>query len=178
MIIAIIAPSGAGKTFVETLLVDVFGLRRLISTTTRKQRADESDKAYNFTTVSDFLKGIAQGVFAEHIMVYGNHYGLTHSEITQGDGVVVVEIEGLKQLKKIYDSSQVYSIFLDVPEDIRKERLKNDVARLNRVVSDRHMFDLEAIGHLIDMKLPTYGDWDVEGFKWHIKTLLERRVNS
>jgi hypothetical protein len=80
-------PSGVGKgTLIELLMKrfpnDQFGFS--VSHTTRKPREGEVDgQHYNFTTVDEIKKEIADGKFIEYAEVHGNYYGSRYESMAE-----------------------------------------------------------------------------------------------
>src|SRR3974390_3132359 len=71
------APSGAGKTsLVKALLAARAQLVVSVSHTTRTARTHEvAGRDYNFVTIPDFERLVAEGAFLEHARGFHNHYG-------------------------------------------------------------------------------------------------------
>ncbi|MFP6681708.1 MAG: guanylate kinase, partial [Gammaproteobacteria bacterium] len=84
-LIAISAPSGAGKTsLVRALISRMENIAASVSYTTRTRRPGEEDGIdYFFVTESEFQKMIADEDFLEHAEVFGNLYGTSMAQIEQ-----------------------------------------------------------------------------------------------
>lgn len=78
-------PSGAGKTtLLRRVLSEVEGLKKLVSTTTRQRRPSERDgEHYHFVSRQDFERMIKEGQMVEWKQIFGDYYGLTHSELNR-----------------------------------------------------------------------------------------------
>lgn len=132
-LIAITAPSGAGKTtIVRHLLATYDELAFSVSATNRKKRDHETDgKDYYFLSTREFKKRIKNGDFLEWEEVYKNQfYGTLKSEVERiweaGKNIVFdIEVKGATNIKKMYpDQSMV--IFIRPPSlDTLIKRLKN-----------------------------------------------------
>jgi guanylate kinase len=130
MLFVVSAPSGAGKT---TIIRELFKthpeLVFSISATTRKKRPSEVDgKDYHYISLEEFNRKKELGEFAEFEEVHGNYYGTLKSEIepflnSSRHLVFDLDVKGALSIKKLYPDAVM--IFIDVPEEILLERLKN-----------------------------------------------------
>lgn len=128
-IVALIAPSGAGKTTVIKRLLEVDpGLSYSISATTRERRANEVDgRDYCFLSESEFRKKLADDKFAEWAEVHGALYGTLRSQIEQKLAedchvLMDVDVQGAKQLKAHYPHG-VYIYLIPPSMEELKRRL-------------------------------------------------------
>ena len=128
-IVAITAPSGAGKTTVIKRLLEAdTGLSYSVSVTTRKRRADEENGCdYYFLSEKEFRKKLSDGRFAEWAEVHGALYGTLRSQIeqklTEGFHLLMdVDVQGARQLKSHYPHA-VYIFLIPPGMEILKSRL-------------------------------------------------------
>lgn len=105
-LVAIVAPSGGGKTTVVNELVkQIPRTVRFVTSTTRAPRPGETDGVdYHFLTRSEFVSKIVRGDFAEHVEFAGNFYGTDRTELeTQllnNDFVLApIDVRGAESLK-------------------------------------------------------------------------------
>ena len=131
--IAITAPSGAGKTTIVNHLLDTFDfLDFSISATTRDKRPHEKDGIdYFFFSPEDFKKAIAEDKFVEWEEVYEDQfYGTLDSEIDRiwDSGKIAIfdiDVKGATNIKKKY-KDQCMTLFIKPPSlEVLIERLKN-----------------------------------------------------
>ena len=123
-LIAIIAPSGAGKTSLVNKAAKKYGLEVLKSYTTRPPREnDEADlSSHNFCTMQE------AAFIAEHDEIMaknwfnGFFYFATKSQIDSSD-LYVTDVVGLKDLYRNYTGKPRISIYLDVDSSICAERM-------------------------------------------------------
>jgi guanylate kinase len=79
------APAGTGKTTLVEMLEKEFDcVKRSISCTTRPKRPHEEDgKDYFFVSEEEFQKKVQEGVFLEHVTLFGFHYGTCKQLVEQ-----------------------------------------------------------------------------------------------
>ena len=150
-LLIICGPSGSGKTTVEKELEKCGTAIPLKSHTTRKPRGDEDtyhfvspeefiklefaenvvfDPGNEKRSVEDVISSMqSKGItLAEALGSTANFYGLSVAEINRADAdpdhdyVVVVEAEGVKQIRKIVKSPCV-TVLLDAPKEELEARL-------------------------------------------------------
>ena len=130
-IIAISAPSGAGKTtIVKEILKRYPELVFSVSATTRPKRKTEKDGVeYFFITEEQFKQKIEKDEFVEWEKFYDYYYGTFKSfvdnNINDGKNVLLeIEVKGALSIKRIYPESFVIYIMPPSYEELVK-RLKN-----------------------------------------------------
>lgn len=118
--IALVGASATGKSTVERILQEQYGLNRCVSMTTRPKRDYEQDGVdYYFVTTQDFEDLRKDGLLAEETCFNSWLYGLTVAEVEDG-GVVVIEPKGLQQIIESVGRENVFVVYLTYPD---KERL-------------------------------------------------------
>ena len=130
IILVISAPSGTGKSSViDGLIGSDSSFSFIVSTTTRKQRENETNGTeYYFVLEDEFKKKIERGEFIEWAFVHQHYYGTTKKEvdriIKKKDILVFdVDVHGVKNLKnKIEDAIFI----LIIPPSLKtlRERLE------------------------------------------------------
>lgn len=118
-LIALVGGSGSGKTAIANYLKDIYGLRILRSYTTRQKRADSNDD-HCYISVEEYSK--LDNKVAENCY-NGNMYCATEKQCDESD-VYVVDVPGLKMLRKKYKNKKIFVIYIDVPENTRIQRMK------------------------------------------------------
>ncbi len=115
------APSGAGKSsLVHALLEKDPSIRLSVSFTTRAPRPGEVNGVhYNFITVADFEKKIADGEFLEYANVHGNYYGTSRiwieEQLAAGRDVLLeIDWQGAAQVRKLFPE-EITDIFILPP---------------------------------------------------------------
>ena len=120
--LALIGKSGSGKTTIEDTLIREYGFKRAISHTSREKRANDVEGVnYYFVSKAEMERLWETGELVERVDYLDNIYGFVESEC-KPDRVVAVLPDGLKQLNRRKDLN-IFSVYLDVSYDIRKERM-------------------------------------------------------
>jgi guanylate kinase len=122
-------PSGVGEDSVIKGLEKCLPIEKVITTTTRKKRLNESQgNPYYFVSVEKFKKEIAKNRFFEYTQQYNNQfYGVTKKEIKRvinsgKIGIWKIEYKGVIAAKKLLP--QVIAILIAPPSlKILKQRL-------------------------------------------------------
>lgn len=144
--LAIIAPSGTGKTSLIAFLIEkfphIFALS--VSAATRNPRgAEQHGIHYYFISVAQFEQDIANNKFLEWEMVYKEkYYGTYHSEIQRINamGKIVlldIDVNGAKSLVSQY-GDQAMTIVVKPPSlDELRKRLENRGTDIPKDIEDR-----------------------------------------
>mgnify|MGYP003297628845 CR=1 FL=1 len=135
--------SASGKTEVAKVLASKYGIIKVITTTTRPIRINETDGVdYFFVTNERFLEMIKEEKFVEYTEYNGNFYGSTKDQI-QNNKCIVIDPLGLKAYSKIKDRN-VVTFFLESEEDTRYQRMlqRGDSVEnaSRRIINDRTAF--------------------------------------
>jgi guanylate kinase len=120
------APSAAGKTTIINKLISLLdgSLHRVITCTTRKPREGEVHNVdYNFLSIDRYKKLLKEGAFIEHATVYGNHYGVLHTDIDKaGLKIISVDSKGIENFKKA-EVKASYILIMPPSLKVLKQRL-------------------------------------------------------
>lgn len=101
--IVLTGPSASGKTEVAKLLFSQYGIKKVVTHTTRAKRITEvEDVDYHFVTKEEFLKLKAADEFVETTDYSNNFYGTSKSEIAD-DKAVIVDPNGVKAFMSLHD---------------------------------------------------------------------------
>ena len=180
--IILIGASASGKTEAAKMLGKLFGIRKVVTTTTRPMRVGERDGVdYFFVDEEEFIRREKAGRFAETALYSGNHYGTGLDQIGP-DKVLIVEPQGYKNFRKLNDPS-IIAFYIDVPEALRGERMRlrgdkeENIAR--RLSTDRIDFAKSNIGPVdfeIDGREKTVEQIATEIHSLYQKALKERAI--
>ena len=175
-IFMIIGPSGSGKdTIYNRLLKDLPELKPVRGYTTRGKRGSEIDGVHyffvseeEFNSYDDIIDRRSYEMYTNdisnklHKVYYGNRYSFFNNTDKPSDYVCISTLEGLEQflLYDKIDNSKIHAFFLDVPEDVRRERMvdrdlnKDNNLNLNeinrRIEADKNDFSDAIIGYISD----------------------------
>ncbi len=168
--ILITGASASGKTETAKELGVLFGIKKVVTHTTRNKRVGEVDGIdYHFVTKEEFNQLKALDVFVETTIYNNNYYGTSKKEIAD-DKVLVVETSGARvflglkdehiMVYRLHASNQTRATRMrnrgDKEEDIQK-RLINDVTRFaddqlkdDRIYEiDTEKYDIKGVAEII-----------------------------
>ena len=153
MIIVLLGASSSGKSTIENQLSTQYGFEKIVSYTTRKPRDNEvNGKDYWFIDNGTFEESISRNLFAEYDEYTQNRlYGTLKSDYVDGNKVVVLTPNGLRQLKKSCPNEDIFTVLVEASLGTRVKRYidrcgvdkfnfddKNEIA--SRVERDYSMF--------------------------------------
>lgn len=122
--LVIVGGSGSGKSTLEKNLSEKYGLRKVVSYTTRPMRPGEIHGIdYRYVANYEFEEMDAKGVFVEISNYRGWCYGIAKEDLEE-DSILVLTPAGLRKLKEynktLDEQFNIISLYLDVD---RKSRL-------------------------------------------------------
>lgn len=133
MFIVFSGPSGCGKNTIINELQkrrkNFFVLTKSTGTTRAPRESDKENDTYVYLTKEEFEQGIKDGIFYEYENVHGNYYGtflerLEFAAQSENEYVRDIDVNGNTSLKKFFAGKcKMLSIFIDVPEDLLRQRL-------------------------------------------------------
>jgi guanylate kinase len=137
--VIIVGKGGSGKDHLRKSLSEI-GYKYCVSHTSRPPRQDEENgRDYFFVNIGEVSDPeFLENNFYEWVTFNGWFYGTSISEFRASD-LLIMTPSGVKKLKS-EDRKNSHIIYLDIPEDIRRERLllrrdADDVQR--RLEADR-----------------------------------------
>lgn len=141
--IILIGPSASGKTEVAKYLMSHFGIKKVITHTTRPMRVNEvNGRDYHFVSKDKFEYLKKQDYFVETTFYNGNYYGTSKKEVAD-DKCLIVDPSGLKAFLNLNDS-RIVTFGLKASEETRINRMKErkDHTELitKRIENDRIIF--------------------------------------
>jgi len=137
MIIVLLGASGSGKSTIENELATHHGFEKIISYTTRQPRKGEvNGRDYYFTNNDTFNEMLKDGLFAEYDEYSkGRLYGTLKSDYVDGNKVVVLTPNGLRQLKHNCLNDNIFTVFVNANLGTRVKRY------IDRCGVDKFNFD-------------------------------------
>lgn len=137
MIIVLLGASGSGKSTIETELATHHGFSKIVSYTTRSPRVgEENGKDYWFTDNDTFNEILRRNLFAEHDEYSQNRlYGTLKSDYVDGNKIVVLTPNGLRQLKRNLPNEDIFTVLVDANLGTRVKRY------IDRCGVDKFSFD-------------------------------------
>lgn len=141
MILVIMGGTNSGKNYFSKKC-EKYGFERVITNTTRPRRKDDKENAYHFLTKEEFMGKLEKGLMLEYTKYNDNYYGVSIDSLSK-NCVVILDPNGYRVLKEKL-GSQVYGIFLDIPEEVRFNRglaRGDDISTLvKRLEEDKLLF--------------------------------------
>ena len=143
VLMCVMAESAAGKDKLVNELCNRNNLTQLISYTTRARRANEDD-THIFVDEETYQQMKDDNNIAAYTYINGNHYWSTINQLYESD-FYVIDPRGVESLKALnLPNLHLVTIYVNVPEDVRKERakLRGDDMNVyrNRCLSEREQF--------------------------------------
>jgi len=173
------APSGAGKTTLEQMILDSeLDLIKSVSATTRKPRASEkNNKDYIFLLKDEFLKRRDNGEFLEWAEVFGNFYGTPKvkviNAIEEGKNIILsIDVQGAEQVKNIFPEAIL--IFIKTPNfNTLKNRLEGRLTDSNEEIDRRLEVAKDELAKL-DMYNYTIVNDDLDNAFYELKNVIKK----
>ena len=139
MLVLLSGVSGAGKDTIKKELIEKMeNIESLPSFTDRTPReTDIPGQTYNFVTTQEFKKMINNEELYEYSIHHEHYYGtskkLLNEKINNGKIIVKdIEVNGVENLVKLLgEEIKIVTIFLKVPKDELKRRLKQRLDKLS-----------------------------------------------
>lgn len=123
----LVGHGASGKDYLASKMIDL-GLRKSISYTTRPKRSSEKDgEDYHFVTVEKFKYMISNDELYEYDIFKKDWYYGSSNEDWNESNLFIKTVEGVSKIKH-EDRENCFIVFLDIPRDIRYQRLleRND----------------------------------------------------
>lgn len=168
MILVIVGESAGGKSSVADYISETYGLEKIVTYTTRPQRAYERNgKDYHFITEEKYEQLSEKGFFAE-TATYNNWHYASAVDSYKGDKVVVLTPKGLRQIrsKKI---PGIFSVYINVP---RKDRMIKCLERGDSI-EEAYRRNLSDVGQFDGIELEVDLVIDNPEYKRSIRNISE-----
>jgi guanylate kinase len=148
-------PSGSGQDSVIEGLKKILDFEKIVTTTTRKIRPNETDgKSYYFVSKKEFEKMIEENKFFEYALEdNGNYYGGTYEELERvkkiGKPVIwKIDYQGVIAGKELIPEAKSILIYIPqemIPERLRKRGHRSDDFIEARIKHSRGWYENERI---------------------------------
>ena len=123
-LLLIIGRTASGKDTLVNKLCERTGLKQLISYTTRNRRQNE-ENTHIFVSETDYQKMLNNNQVAVDTNIAGNYYWSTINSLYESD-IYVIDYTGYNKLKNLnLPNLRLVSVYINTPDDIRKERALN-----------------------------------------------------
>ena len=120
--ILLTGPSASGKTEIAKELFKLFGIKKVVTHTTRDMRVGEvQDVDYHFVSKEEFLKLKDEDAFVETTFYNNNYYGTSKKELGN-DKVIVVDPKGKDSFLKLNNPNNIF-FYIEANAELRKARL-------------------------------------------------------
>lgn len=144
MLIVLTGPASTGKDTIVFKLLERFpGFKRVITTTTRPKRPNETEgKDYHFVTRDEFEQMINNGDFMEYVDFFGNLYGTTKQAIARLKEENLIWRVETSRAAKVKDALVIYIDISDwkILEGRMKRRGMDDEQIQTRLRKDKEDF--------------------------------------
>lgn len=142
--IVLSGPSASGKTEIAKILENKYGIKKIITATTRDARENEKDGVdYFFFSKETFLEKVKNDEFVEYMEYNGNYYGSLKSQIGHNK-CIVTDLNGLKSYCALKKETGTVTFFLKTNEKTRFERMisrgDGEDSANERIINDKTAF--------------------------------------
>lgn len=121
MKVLLVGKSGSGKNTVQDYLVNRYGIKPLMSYTTRSKRYPEED-THIFITEQEYEEIKQKEKIIAYTFYNGNHYFATEEQFKESD-IYIIDLDGLLYMRNQNIDMPFISIYIDIPSEIRAERM-------------------------------------------------------
>ncbi len=183
--IILTGPSASGKTATCLYLQDHYGIKKVITHTTRPMRQGEvNDVDYHFVSKAEFNRMIDNDEFVEHVIFNGNCYGTSKKEV-RIDKCMALEINGAMTYMSFKDP-KIVLFYMNLDEETCKERMLSrgdEPAKVEaRIENDKNAFhltdeQLSLIDVMVDTKKYNLEEVSAYIYEKYMKILKERGID-
>lgn len=149
--LVLVGASASGKTDIAKILIEQYGYKKMVTTTSRKPRkGEENGVDYHFISKKVFENRMKKDRFLETVE-YNNHYYGTPKKGATKDKVLIVEPEGANSIYN-HEIPDTVIFLLQTKEEIRKERMleRGDtlIQIIDRLEKDKEHFSKDKLKHI------------------------------
>ena len=121
VLLCLIGRTSSGKDTLARMLCERVGLKQIISYTTRPRRINEGD-THIFISDTEYQKLEQVGQIAAFTQIGEYRYCCTINQLYEND-IYIIDPIGVQHLRKLnLPNLRLVTIYINVPDDIRRER--------------------------------------------------------
>lgn len=167
--IILTGPSASGKTATCLYLEKHYGIKKVVTHTTRAIRVNEIDGVdYHFVSKEEFEKMVNNNEFIEHVTYNGNYYGTSKAEV-KDNKCCTLDFNGALTYYNLHDPKIViFYLYCDV--DTRSQRMKDRGDSLNKV-EERIVGDVKSFK--VDEKIEKIFDYRIDTSKYPLEEVAK-----
>jgi guanylate kinase len=151
ILLILVGASASGKSDISKILIDDYGYKKMVTTTSRNPRPGEVNGVdYHFISKKVFENRIKKDRFLEWVNYNDNYYGTPKKGATI-DKILIVEPDGANHIYK-HEIKDTVIIYLETDEDTRKTRMldrgDNLIQVIDRLEKDEDHFKKNNLKHI------------------------------
>ena len=124
VLLCILGRTSCGKDTLVNKLTERTGLTAITSYTTRPRRTNEGD-THIFSTKEEYERMKMEGNIAAYTEIADNIYWTTINQLYE-HSIYIIDYKGIETLRQLnLPNLRLVTIFINTPDDIRKERALN-----------------------------------------------------
>lgn len=180
--IILTGPSASGKTEIAKILFFKYGIKKVVTHTTRPIRPTETDGIdYHFVSDQEFSRMKIADAFIETTLYNGFQYGTSKAEVGD-DKILIVDANGLKAFQSL-SNPRFVTFFIETSEITRLNRMlirgqDLDFAK-KRLAFDQVNFAREKLQHIdydIDNESVTIEDASDTIYRLYLNHLQRKNI--
>ena len=178
-------PTASGKSVImDYLLIENADyLEPIISFTTRSPRdGEQHGKDYYFISSDDYLQLQSEGRIVEQTKYLDRHYGISLGELdrvesTRKNGIAIMNLHGIRQLKRAVGYQKVISIFIyrdlsDIGNSIKELNISTSEVEKRLLLARKEMRDISGCDHVI------YNTGSLAEATKQLVEIIKKEINS
>ena len=153
----LVGPSASGKTQMLKILIEKYGMEKLVTYTTRSMRVNEINGVdYHFISKEEFLNKQNNGFFFETVEYNTNLYGTSKNDFSENKAVILEPTGLIKYINEARDKIKIVVLTCDknVLEKRMRMRKDDEESIKKRIETDATWFNDELKTHA-DLLLDT-----------------------
>lgn len=175
--ILLTGPSASGKTEIAKVLSKLYGIKKVVTHTTRPMRIGEiQDVDYHFVSKDEFLALQKENYFVETTFYNNNYYGTSKKEIAD-DKVLVIDPNGKNAFLALNDHKNIF-FFIEANAELRRKRMiergDNEDCIKQRLLRDESWFNekaKEGVNYIVENENKTLEEIAKEIYDMYIERI-------